>query len=987
MPPTDHRAKALRLTTLGGLSLDGEHGALGGAAAQRRRLAVLAILAAAGELGLTREKLVGILWPEVDEARARSALSQALYALKRAAGAELVAGHDRLTLNLDAVSCDLVDFERALASGDAARAVALHAGPFLDGVFLDDAPAFEAWLEATRGRVARRAARALEELATGAEARGEHAAAAEWWSALASAEPLEARAALGLVRALARAGDRAAAIRAGERYARRVEEEVGEPPHDAVTVLVGELRGHAERERAVAPLPLVGDEMIGRDAELDAACSLLARDHVVLVTLTGPGGTGKTRLAVQMARRLQPRFDRVSFIDLAPVRESAAVIPAIATALGVQPQSGRDALESLAAACAGSRTLLVLDNFEQVVAAAPQLTRFAAAAPGVKLLVTSRMRLSVRVEHEFFVAPLAVPDEHVAVEMLRANDAVRLFERRARAANPALVFDDDAARAAARVCARLDGLPLAIELAAARCRLMSPRTVAARVDAGFDVVSGGGRDVPERHRAIRHAIAWSVALLAAEQRRLWARMSVFAGGCTLTAVEEVCGGEGTDVIDGVAALADASLLLRDGASDADEPRLRMLQTVRELAGEELARDPRADAVRKRFREWCRALAVECAPSLTGERQQAALATLAREHANLSAALEAAIDTNDGRMAVDLGASLWRYWLVRGHLAEGERWLARIVAMPGASRPELEEGRAEVATGLAHIAQNTGAVDEAARHFAQVLDLRRRRGDREGEARALADLGWMAWRRCEFAETRRLSTECLTIAEEVGATRVAGLALTNLGAAALFEGDHAQASDAFALSAELRARVADRRGVAYANTWRGWAECRGGDATRARSLLDDAEATLRELGDQRLTYFARDIRAELHLRGGDAEGAAAILAIDTMPGVRRFGDRWSVAHGLAVASWASRLLGRLEQAAALAAESLDLRRAEGDRYGEADSLAHLAAARRAMGDEGAAIELLQRSRTIRETIGDRAGLAECDAALSRAATPA
>lgn len=986
MSPTDH-AKVLRLRTFGGLSLEGERGPLGGAAAQRRRLAVLAILGAAGELGMTRDKLVGILWPEVDEARARSSLSQALYALKRDAGAEVVIGHDRLTLNPDVVWCDLTEFERALARGDAAGAAALYAGPFLDGVFLDDAPAFEPWLDATRARLARQASGALEALATAAEGRGEHTAAAERWSALATLEPLESRAALGLVRALARAGDRAAAIREGQRYARRVEEDVGEAPHDAVTELVAELRSQVERGRAVAPLPLVGDDMIGRDAELDAACALLARDDVVLVTLTGPGGTGKTRLAVQMARRLQPRFERVSFIDLAPVRESAAVIPAVATALGVQPQSGRDALDSLAAACAGSRMLLVLDNFEQVVAAAPQLTRFAAGAPGVKLLVTSRMRLCVRAEHEFFVAPLGVPDEHAGVAALRANDAVRLFERRARAANPAIVFDDEAVRAAARVCARLDGLPLAIELAAARCRLMSPRTVAARVDAGFDVVSGGGRDVPERHRAIRHAIAWSVALLAPDERRLWGRMSVFAGGCTLAAVEAVCADDAADVIDGAAALVDASLLLREPASEGGEPRLRMLETVRELAGEELARDPEADVVRRRFRDWCRALALACAPALTGERQHAALAALASEHANLSAALEAAIDTNDGRMAVDLGASLWRYWLVRGHLAEGERWLTRILAMPTAAGPALEAGRAEVATGLAHIAQNTGAVDEAARHFGEVLALRRRRGDREGEARALADLGWVAWRRCDFAETRRLSAECLAIAGEVGATRIAALALTNLGAAALFEGDHAEARDAFARSAELRARVADRRGVAYANTWRSWAECRGGDAAEACSLLDDAEATLRELGDQRLTYFARDIRAELHLRRGDAEGAAEVLAIDSMSGVRRFGDRWSVAHGLAVASWASRMLGRVDQAAALAAESLELRRAEGDRHGEADSLAHLAAARRAMGDEPAAIDLLRQSRTIRLAIGDRAGVAECDAELSRATTPA
>ena len=317
---------------------------------------------------------------------------------------------------------------------------------------------------------------------------------------------------------------------------------MGRSRDDDVTELAGELRAELEAQHVPAALPLVGDEMIGRDAELHSACALLVRRDVTLLTLTGPGGTGKTRLAIQMARQLESVFDRVCFVDLSPVRETTAVIPAIASALAVQPHGGRDILESLAAACAGRRTLLVLDNFEQVVSAAPALTRLAAAAPGVKLLVTSRMRLGVRAEHEFFVAPLAVPDEQVDAAALRENAAVRLFVRRASSANPALVWDDDTLRASARVCMRLDGLPLAIELAAARCRLMSPSALAARVEDGFDLLSGGSRDMPERHRTIRRTVAWSVALLGPDEKRLWARLTIFAGGCTLAAAEAVCAG-------------------------------------------------------------------------------------------------------------------------------------------------------------------------------------------------------------------------------------------------------------------------------------------------------------------------------------------------------------------------------------------------------------------------------------------------------------
>ena len=973
----------LRLRTLGGLSLESDRGALAGAAGQRRRLALLAVLATGRDRGITRDKLVGLLWPEVDDARARSALSQALYTLKRdSATPDLVVGQEQLVLNPRAVVCDLLDFEDALTRGDMVLAAGLYRGPFLDGVHLEDAPEFEHWLDGVRLGAAQAAARAIERLAVDAEERADHAAAVEWWGRLASLDPLRTRAVAGLMRAMVGHGDRAGAIREAERYAQRVHEELGQEPRDTVTELAAELRAESLAQRVPAALPLVGDEMIGREAELRAACALLVRPAVALVTLTGHGGTGKTRLAIQMARQLESAFDRVCFVDLSQVREPTAVIPAIVSALAVQPHGGRDVLESLAAACVGRRTLIVLDNFEQVVSAAPALTRLAAAAPGVRLLVTSRMRLGVRAEHEFFVAPLAVPDERADAAALRDNAAVRLFVRRASSANPALTWDRDALRAAARVCMRLDGLPLAIELAAARCRLMSPSALAARVEDGFDLLSGGSRDMPERHRTIRRTVAWSVALLGPDEKRLWARLTIFAGGCTLPAAEAVCASadERLEVLDGVSALLDANLLIRE-MPVCGEPRLRMLETVRELAREELAHDPEASAVRRRHGDWYRQLVQSLAPTLTGEAQREALATLASEHANLGAALEHAIASGDASTAVALGAALWRYWLVRGFLAEGHAWLTRILAMPGASDPALETGRADVMTGAGHIAQNTGAVEEAAQHFRAVLEIRRRFGDRAGQARTLADLGWVAWRRCDFPDARRLSTECLALAQEVGATRVAALAFTNLGAAALFEGNVHEAQQAFARSAELRAAVADRRGVAFANTFLGWATCRAGDLTRAGELLESAEATLRELGDERLVYFARDTRAEVYLRAGDASSAARILDLDAISRGRRFGDRWSVAHGLALASWASRELGRTEQAVAFATESLELRRAEGDRYGEAECLALLAAAARATGDEVAAVERLHESRTIRVVIGDRGGVAECDAELA------
>jgi predicted ATPase/DNA-binding SARP family transcriptional activator len=973
----------LRLKTFGGLWLEREEGPLTGAAAQRRRLVLLAALAAAGQKGMSRDALVGLLWPDVDEARARAALSQALYALKRDTGEdELVLGHDVLTLNSRIVGSDVAEFEAAIARGDSETSANLYSGPFLEGVFLSEAVDFEHWLDGIRPRLSQAAEQALEHLAMDAESRRDFAAASNWWRRLLGLDALKTRAVLGLMEALVARGDRGDALRTAERYAQRVREDLGGEPNARIIAYASSLRGTPSR------LPVIADEMIGRDDELRVATSLIERSGVSLLTFTGAGGTGKTRLAIQVARAVEPRVDRVWFVDLSALRDSAGVIPAIAFACGVQPEPGRDPVDGIASSLAGRRVLIVLDNFEQVVDAAGAIARLVNAAPEGKLLVTSRMRLGIRAEHEFFVAPLALPDDSTNIGALRANPAVRLFLRRAAAANPSLVFDDDTVGAAARICARMDGLPLAIELAAARCRLMSPRTIATRLESGLDLVSGGGRDMPARQQTIRETVAWSVALLSDAEQRVFARVGAFVGGASVAAAEWVCADsdDSRSALDALSALVDASLLMREPAQRGD-PRLRMLETVREFAMDALLRSSEKDTVLGRHAEWYERLATQLEPTLTGQAQQEALSALARDHANLGCALDWMIRSDHAEGALALGAALWRYWLVRGHLEEGRVWLARVLEMPASQAPDLDRLRADAMTGAGTLAQNSGAVTAAKTYFDAVLAIRRAHDDAAGIARALADLGWIAWRQCDFGKARQLSNECLTLAEEVGATRVAALALTNLGATALFEGDFREACEALERSSAMRRQVADRRGVAFSDTFLAWTRCRMGDVSEAIALLERAEQTLDDVGDRRLIYFAGDIKAHAFLRLGDAARAAEILEIDSVNGFRRFGDRWGVAHRLALASWASRLLGLNEQAVAFGEESLALRRAEEDRYGEAESLALLAAAASANGDEATSFKLLQQSRGIRQVIGDRAGVAECDAALARIAAPA
>ncbi|HWE42095.1 MAG TPA: tetratricopeptide repeat protein, partial [Gemmatimonadaceae bacterium] len=737
---------------------------------------------------------------------------------------------------------------------------------------------------------------------------------------------------------------------------------------------------------AAAPpsrLPVAGDALIGRDTEIATALALFDRDDAALITLTGPGGVGKTSLALHLAHARASRFGCTWFADLSPVREPAGVGPALSSAIGIARHGDRDPIEAVAASCAGRRTLFVIDNFEQVIDAAPIVARLRAAAPALAVLVTSRMRLALPGEHEIAVAPLSIPEHGGSIDALRGNPAVQLFVRRASAAHPSLVFDDDALRAAAHACDRLDGLPLAIELAAARCRVMSPGAIARRLDEGFALLSGGERTRPKRHQTIRQAIGWSYELLHPEAQRLFVRLSVFAGGCTVAAAEAACADAtaSATVVDSLSTLLDASMVVRDEARPGTEPRLRMLETVHEFARGLLPADPLAPIVARRHADWFADLAASLAPRLIGQSQQDALATLAAEHANLSAALEHLLAVGEVAASLRLGASLWRYWLMRGHLVEGRASLARILALAAGTDPSLDALRADVLTGAAHLAQNSGAVQDAVAGFSAALAIRERLGDREGIARALGDLGWMRWRQCDYPEARRLSADCLALARTLGATRVAALALTNLGATALFEGRFDEAAAALAESAALREQVADRRGVAFANTMLGWALCRGGALDRATELLDAAEDTLRSLDDGRLACLTRDVRTEVALRQGDAHRAAQILAFDTITVASRYGDRWSAAHGLALASWTERLLGRRDAATARAAESLELRRAEGDRHGEAECLALLAAIARDETDPARAAALLREARAIRAAIGDRAGLAECDDALA------
>jgi tetratricopeptide (TPR) repeat protein len=503
------------------------------------------------------------------------------------------------------------------------------------------------------------------------------------------------------------------------------------------------------------------------------------------------------------------------------------------------------------------------------------------------------------------------------------------------------------------------------------------------------LLTRGARDLPERHQTLRQAIAWSYDLLGTAEQHLFARIGVFAGGCTIEAAEAVCDTDGSlaiDVLDGIGALLDASLLTREaGEGGHVERRVRMLETIREFALELLADDVRGDAVRDRHRDWFLDLARRAAPNLTSAQQDAWLDELESEHANLRAALERSVQLGDATTALAFGAALWRYWLVRGHMREGCDWLHRALSLPAGE--SMDALRADALMGAGTLAHNLSDLDVAGRCFSQALELRRRVGEPAGVARALADLGWLAWRRCEVPQAKSLSLESLELSRAIGDKGLMASALSNLGWLATFEGDFEAGRVHFEQGRELRRELGDPRGGAFMLMSDAWLACRAGDHARAVAQAEEVLPIFQAVGDVRLYGVTLLILARTSLARGDAQHARSLIETEVVPIMRRTGDRWNMGGALYLLSWAARDQGDLARAEALASESLELRRAIHDRFGVAESLVALANVARRGGDGSRARELFAQSLALRRQIGDRAGIAECERELGALAVHA
>lgn len=681
-------------------------------------------------------------------------------------------------------------------------------------------------------------------------------------------------------------------------------------------------------------LPLQTTSFIGREHEIAEIKRLLSTSRVL--TLTGSGGAGKTRLSLQAGADLLEVFDEgVWLVELAPLSDPTLVPHIVASTLGVREERGQTVIESLVSYLCSKSTLLLLDNCEHVIAAAAQLVdTLMRACPALRMLATSREPLGVAGEIVYRVPSLSWPHPQrlPSLDPMGRYAAVRLFLERAGLHQPGFALTEVNAPAIAQLCHRLDGMPLAIELAAARVPVLSVEQIAARLDDRFRLLTSGARTSLGRHQTLRAAIDWSHDLLSEQERVLLRRVSVFAGGFALEAAEAVCAGHGVpkgEVLDVLTQLVNKSLVAVE--TYPGEARYRLQETVHQYSGQKLAEAGEDGESRARHRSWYLRLAERAEPELQGTEQRVWLRRLETDHDNLRAALASAIQ-DEAEAALRLAGALWWFWHVRGYMSEGRAWLSKALA---GSATAPSRARAKALCGAGFLAWRQAEFERAEVLGLEGLTLYRALGDRSGMASAFSLLEHVARSQGDHARAAAQAEESLALFRELGDMWGIAASLMALGNAARLEGNHVRAESLLKESVGLYEQLADSSGRAAALHFLGLAARDQGDYARAEAVTRESLRLARDLGDTSRIAFS------LHSLG--------LVARDR---------------------------NDLAQAEALFAESLTLFRELEDTWGVTTALVSLAVVAQRQGDDARAAALLQESLALRNGLGDRPGIAEC-----------
>lgn len=896
----------------------------------RKHQWLLALLALRHDRQVDRDWLAGTLWPESPASQALYNLRRCLSELRRALGAEgerLSASAARsISLTLANATVDVPAFDAAIARGDTAsleEAISLYQGPLLEGCTLD-------WVLSERQEREMAYLAALETLAAQAMARQDSVAAIRYLRLVVATDPLRENAQRALLEALAAGGDMAAATLAYREYRLYLYRTLHTEPAPETSALFQKIRSQAQSgSQQEAPsashptaislpgrLPLPLTRFVGREQELTEIAGLLASHR--LVTLMGPGGMGKTRLAIQLARRLAGNYpDGAWFVDLTDLPDVAQMPQAIASVLGVQEGREQPLAEVLADHLSGKQMLLVLDNFEHLVEAGAVLVRdLLERAPELTCLVTSRQRLSVEGEHEFTVAPLVTPSLPGTPERLLEFESVQLFVERAQAVRQDFQLTDANATDVAALCDRLEGLPLAIELAAARVAVLTPAQMLAQLERRLDFLRSRRRDIVERHRTLRAVIDSSYLRLPGPLQRFFSRLSVFRGGWSLEAAEEVC--EEPEALEYLEALREVSLVLAEVETDSAEIRFRLLETLREYAEEKLKPEDRA-GLKERHRDYFLTLAEAAEEAFFSPKQKIWLDRLQQEHDNMRASLQHCLE-EDGRDAVQglrLVAGLFRFWHHRGYWSEGRAYCERVLEQADAQ--ERTRWRARALYAAAYLDADQGDDATAQVRYEEGLAISREIGDRQGIAGALGTLGRLAQNRGDLETAQALHTQSL----------------------------------------QLRRELEDKSGVAASLLCLGEIQAAQGDREEARSLFEEAVAILREVGNRSWEAIGLNTLGNLVLELGRFEEARSLYE-QALRLHRDLEDKRGIAATLVNLGLAAANLQDAAAARAYYEESLFLNRELGARPGVVITLVNLGDLVCNQGDYAAARDYLVES---------------------------